>query len=69
MHVKRYVVGVVLSMLSAAPAMAALAALVFFGVEEAAIEIEDPFGLEPNDLPLEQICATIARDASQLTKI
>ena len=53
----------------AAPAMAALAALVFYGVEEAAIEIEDPFGLEPNDLPLEQICATIARDASQLTKI
>ena len=52
----------------AAPAMAALVALVFFGVEEAAIEIEDPFGLEANDLPLEQICTTIARDASQLTK-
>jgi len=32
------------------------------------VEIEDPFGLEPNDLPLEQICATIARDTAQLTR-
>ncbi|MBM4097958.1 MAG: bestrophin family protein [Planctomycetota bacterium] len=52
----------------AAPAIAALVALVFLGVEEAAIEIEDPFGLDFNDLPLEQICATIARDVSQLAK-
>jgi putative membrane protein len=41
---------------------------VFLGVEEAAIEIEDPFGLDFNDLPLEQICATIARDVNQLAK-
>lgn len=52
----------------AAPAMAALAALVFFGVEEAAIEIEDPFGLDCNDLPLDQICVSIARDTSQLAR-
>jgi putative membrane protein len=52
----------------AAPAMAALVALLFFGIEEAAVEIEDPFGLDPNDLPLEQICATIARDTNQLAK-
>lgn len=24
--------------------------------------IEDPFGEDPNDLPLEQICATVERD-------
>ena len=52
----------------AAPAIAALVALGMLGIEEAGVEIEDPFGLEPNDLPLEQICATIARDTAQLTR-
>lgn len=31
----------------------------FFGIEEIGVEIEDPFGLDDNDLPLERICATI----------
>lgn len=52
----------------AAPAIAALVALGMLGIEDAGVEIEDPFGLEPNDLPLEQICATIARDTAQLTR-
>jgi len=52
----------------AAPAIAALVALGMLGIEEAGVEIEDPFGLEPNDLPLEQICTTIARDTAQLTR-
>ena len=52
----------------AAPAIAALVALGMMGIEEAGVEIEDPFGLEPNDLPLEQLCTTIARDTAQLTK-
>jgi putative membrane protein len=39
------------------------------GIEEAGVEIEDPFGLDPNHLPLEQFCATIARDASDLTAV
>ena len=52
----------------AAPAIAALVALGMMGIEEAGVEIEDPFGLEPNDLPLEQLCPTIARDTAQLTK-
>jgi putative membrane protein len=32
---------------------------VFFGIEEIGVEIEDPFGLDANDLPLEGICAKI----------
>jgi putative membrane protein len=38
----------------------------FLGIEEAGVEIEDPFGSGPNHLSLEQICATIARDTAAL---
>ena len=38
----------------------------FLGIEEAGVEIEDPFGDDPNDLPIEAICATIARDGQSL---
>ncbi len=33
-----------------------------FGIDETAVEIEDPFGCQQNDLPLEDICDTIATD-------
>lgn len=36
------------------------------GIEEAGVEIEDPFGDDPNDLPIETMCATIGRDAQSL---
>jgi putative membrane protein len=36
------------------------------GIEEAGVEIEAPFGLEPNQLPLDRICETIARDVADL---
>lgn len=39
------------------------------GVEEAGVEVEDPFGTDPNDLPLEAICATIERDVRRLAEI
>ncbi len=32
---------------------------VLFGIEELGVSIEDPFGHDPNDLPLEQYCAAI----------
>lgn len=35
---------------------------VFFGIEEIGVEIEDPFGVDKNDLPLDRFCATIERD-------
>jgi ion channel-forming bestrophin family protein len=39
-----------------------LIAYVLFGIEEIGVEIENPFGEDDNDLPLEQICATIEKD-------
>jgi putative membrane protein len=35
---------------------------VLFGIEEIGVEIENPFELTINDIPLETICATIDRD-------
>lgn len=35
---------------------------VFFGIEEIGVEIEDPFGFDDNDLPLERFCAIIEKD-------
>lgn len=32
---------------------------VFFGIEEIGVEIENPFGADENDLPLEEICESI----------
>jgi putative membrane protein len=49
----------------AIPAACAIA-FGLLGIEEAGVEIEDPFGDDPNDLPLEAICATIGRDAQAL---
>jgi putative membrane protein len=40
----------------------------FFGIEEAGVEIEDPFGLEINSLPLDAICVTIIRDTAEVTR-
>jgi putative membrane protein len=37
-----------------------------FGIEEIGVEIEDPFGYDPNDLPLEAIGNRIADDTRQL---
>lgn len=34
----------------------------FFGIEAIGVQIEDPFGDDDNDLPLEQICSTIERN-------
>lgn len=36
------------------------------GIEEAGIEIEDPFGDDPNDLPLNEFCDRIRADAEQI---
>jgi ion channel-forming bestrophin family protein len=36
-----------------------LTCYIFFGIEEIGVEIEDPFGEDENDLPLERICQSI----------
>ncbi len=41
-------------------------AYVFFGIEEIGVEIENPFGDDDNDLPLEAICATIRANVTAL---
>lgn len=35
---------------------------VYFGIEEIGVEIENPFGEDENDLPLEEICESIHRN-------
>jgi putative membrane protein len=52
-------------------AILAVPAIAFglLGIEEAGVEIEDPFGDDPNDLPIEAICATIQRDTAALADL
>jgi putative membrane protein len=52
----------------AAPLVVAVVALAMLGIEEAGVEIEDPFGGGPNHLALDQICTLIARDAALLAE-
>jgi len=47
----------------------AMVAFAMLGIEEAGVEIEDPFGTDPNDLPLEHLCDLVRRDASQVAAI
>ena len=48
------------------PLFVATVAIGFFGIEEASVETEDPFGLEENCLDLEAYCLTIIRDTAQI---
>ncbi len=48
------------------PVFVAVVAIGFFGIEEASVETEDPFGLDENCLALESYCLTIIRDTAQL---
>ena len=50
------------------PLFISVIAFGFFGIEEAGVEIEDPFGKEVNCLPLEAMCLTIIRDTAELTR-
>ncbi|MDB5386737.1 MAG: putative rane protein [Planctomycetaceae bacterium] len=43
-----------------------LISYLMFGIEEIGVEIENPFGIEENDLPLERLCETIQRDVRAL---
>ena len=40
--------------------------LFFFGIEEICSELENPFGHDPNDLPLDHICNTISDNIEDL---
>ena len=49
-----------------APLLMAIIALALFGIEEACVEIEDPFGRGENCLDMEEFTMRIARDVGQM---
>ncbi|WP_199249293.1 bestrophin family protein [[Phormidium] sp. ETS-05] len=44
----------------------ALISFALFGIEAIGLEIENPFGRDPNDLPLDNICNTMLRNIEDL---
>jgi putative membrane protein len=52
----------------AAPLVVAVVSFAMLGIEEAGVEIEDPFGRGPNHLPLDRICEGIAQDTAKLAE-
>lgn len=50
----------------ATPAACGLLALALFGIDEIGVEIEDPFGDDPNDLPLDAIGTGIEKAVAEL---
>jgi putative membrane protein len=40
-----------------------------FGIEAIGIEIENPFGKDPNDLPLDDICQTMEINIEDLISL
>ncbi|MCS6813154.1 MAG: hypothetical protein NZ772_06240 [Cyanobacteria bacterium] len=47
----------------------ALVSFTLLGIEEIGLEIENPFGNDPNDLPIDTICATMLRNIEDLIKV
>jgi putative membrane protein len=52
----------------AAPVVVTVVGLGMLGIEEAGVEIENPFGSDANNLPLERLCEMIAGDVKDLTQ-
>jgi putative membrane protein len=48
------------------PVVSFMIAYAFFGLDAIGDEVEDPFGLEPNDLPLDTLCRNIEIDLLQM---
>jgi putative membrane protein len=51
-----------------APLVVMGVSLGMLGIEDAGVEIEDPFGLDENHLPLDGICAMIGQDVQDLSE-
>jgi putative membrane protein len=54
--------GLVDSVGALTPLVVAIVAYTFFGLDALGDEIEEPFGMSPNDLPLDALCRTIEID-------
>lgn len=52
----------------ATPVASSLLALALFGVDEIGVEIEDPFGDDPNDLPLDAIGTGIEKAVGEIAQ-
>jgi putative membrane protein len=52
----------------AAPLVVAVVAFGMLGIEEAGVDIENPFSFDPNALPLEAICQRIAGNVAEAAK-
>lgn len=53
----------------ATPFLVGLISFAVFGIEEIGIEIENPFGHDPNDLPLDTICRTMRQNTEDLMSL
>lgn len=51
------------------PIAAGIVAYGLFGIDEIGVEIEDPFGYDANDLPLDEIGEVVATDVAQMLAI
>jgi ion channel-forming bestrophin family protein len=51
------------------PIVVALVSFTLLGIEEIGIQIEDPFGRDANDLPLDLICKNIQRNIRDLIEV
>ena len=58
--------GLISESLEAIALAVGLISFTVFGIEAIGIEIENPFGCDPNDLPLEAICQTMQRNIEDL---
>jgi putative membrane protein len=48
------------------PVAAAIFAFALFGIDEIGVEIEDPFGYDDNDLPIDRIAVTIQTSTTEV---
>ena len=48
--------------------LTAIVSFALIGIEESGVEIEDPFGDDANDLPVDDFCATINRECTALSQ-
>jgi putative membrane protein len=51
------------------PVLVGLISFAVFGIEEIGIEIENPFGHDANDLPLDAICRTMQQNTEDLMSL
>jgi ion channel-forming bestrophin family protein len=51
------------------PFLVGVISFMLFGIEAIGLEIENPFGSDPNDLPLDTICQTIGRNVEDLIQL